>query len=160
MIACPCQNESEINEQWKKPRYINLCKNHIDTYENFQRWWLNNISMVTCTTSLYCNEVRINHGEYLESVYSELVPKLLCNPKIQDSSTSGKVLTHKRDFMHIIDRKTIQEVLLNQSSKNADHKPHWKSKKESRKLRKLNQKPKKLNQKSKRLNLNLQYPHH
>lgn len=110
VIACPCQNESDIREEWCKPGFVNLCKNHIDTFENFSRWWDNNImhSFVKWWKCCITHGVQIN--KHCESIYSDLVPKLLCNPKTQCSNG-----TFNRDFMHInISKKTIQEDLHSQ----------------------------------------------
>lgn len=87
VVAYPCHNESEIEKDWLKSGYINLCKNHIATYESFNKWWHTNILPSV-------HGIQIN--KYYELVYYNLIPKLLCNPKVPG-------IRRSRNFMHLTD---------------------------------------------------------
>lgn len=102
VFACPCQDESET----KNDGYINLHKNHIDTYENFSRWWHSNIVEWQKCCSMHGMQI----NKYCESVYCDLVPKFLCNPKIPG-------VTVNRNSMHSnVSMKEIQNDLEKQKS--------------------------------------------
>ena len=99
VIACPCHNESKRKKTWRKAGYIDLFENHIATCGSFGVWWLVNMQSTSVEWWKYCS---VHIKNYYESVYCDLVPKLLCNPKIQG-------LKVNRNFMHC--NKNSKEVL-------------------------------------------------
>lgn len=64
VIACPYQYERDIRSNNRSALYIHLCKDHINSFENFQQWWNSAIAPEQTNGSF-------------QSTYLDVVPKLL-----------------------------------------------------------------------------------
>ena len=92
VIVCPCHNEKDLKHE--NSEYIHLCKDHVDSYNNFESWWGSKIqtprwwdSKIQKSNSEIKNSTLTHECDVtvIESVYNNLVPKLLWCTGIQNN---------------------------------------------------------------------------